>query len=95
MFTLSFPDCMSHYNFDTSVSWQRLMEWEMATHKFIVIKEGNEKGKQYKRKPFFSTSHTHTPGTFLLCWQLLLWRDPGAECGMAVAKHTEQDRGVL
>lgn len=67
----------------------------MATGKFIVIKEGNEKGKQYKCKPFFSPSHTHTTGTFLLRWQPLLWREPGAECGTAVAKHTEQDRGVL
>lgn len=67
----------------------------MATCKFIVIKEGNEKGKHYKCKPFFSPSHTHTRGTFLLRWQPLLWREPEAECGMAVAKHTEQDRGVL
>jgi len=71
------------------------MEWEMATHKFIVIKESNEKRKQYKCKPFFSTSHTRIPGTSLLHWQLLLWREPGAECGTAVAKHTEQNRGVL
>lgn len=67
----------------------------MAAHKFIVIKEGNEKEKQYKCKPLFSTSHIHTPGTFLLCWQLPLWKKPEAECGMLVAKHTEKDRGIL
>lgn len=67
----------------------------MATHTFIFIKEGNEKGKKYKCKPFFSTSHTHIPGTFLLCWQLLLWIKPGGECGMAVAKHMEINRGLV
>lgn len=35
------------------------------------------------------------PDTLLLCWQPLLWREPGTECGVAVAKHTEQDGGVL
>lgn len=67
----------------------------MATHTLIFIKEGDEKGKTYKCKPFFSTSHTDTPGTFLLCWQLLLWTKPGAECGMAAAKHAETSRDLV
>lgn len=67
----------------------------MATHTFIFIKEGNKKGKQYKCKLFFSSLRTHTPGTFLLCWQLLLRTKPGAECGVVAAKRTETNRGFV